>query len=151
MTPRPDNFPARRARNAFTLVEVMVASVVLIFGIVSAIGAMQSGLQAMDRARQVAFATQVLQSEMERLRLKNWTQLEELQAAAATAAFAPDAAGGARAARFTCTRTIATLRPDLKEIVLTAEWRTFDGRPQTTRLITRYGKNGLNDYISTAH
>ncbi len=143
--------PRRRPRAAFTLVEVMVASVVLVFGIVSAIGAMQAGLKAMDRARQTAFATQVLQSEMERLRLKNWTQLEELQAAGASATFTPDAAGGAQAARFTCTRSIATLRDGLKEIVLTAEWRGYDGRPQSLRLLTRYGRHGLNDYISTAH
>ncbi len=146
--PRPR---ARGGRRGFTLVEVMVASVVLVFGIVSAISAMQAGIKAMDRARNVAFATQVLQSEMERLRLRNWTQLEELQAAAASATFTPDAAAGATAARFTCTRAITTLRDGLKEITLTAEWRSYDGRPQTTRLITRYGKNGLNDYISTAH
>lgn len=147
----PPPRPPARARGGFTLVEVMVASVVLVFGIVSAISAMQAGIKAMDRARNVAFATQVLQSEMERLRLKNWTQLEELQTAAASATFTPDAAGGAAAARFTCTRAITTLRDGLKEITLTAEWRSYDGRPQTTRLITRYGRNGLNDYINTAH
>ncbi|MBA4138043.1 MAG: hypothetical protein C0518_12055 [Opitutus sp.] len=141
----------RPARRAFTLLEVMVASVVLLFGIVSAIGAMQAGLQAMDRARHVALATQLLQSELEQLRLKNWTQLESLQAAGATATFTPDRNAGAAAGRFTCSRQIATLRADMKEITLTAEWRGYDGRPHTTRLITRYAKNGLNDYISTAH
>ncbi len=136
---------------AFTLAEVMVASVVLIFGIVSAIGAMQAGLKATDRARNLATATQLLQSEMERIRLKSWTQLEALQSAAATATFTPDASAGGAAARFTCTRQISDLKADMKEITLTAEWRGYDGRPQTTRLITRYAKNGLNDYISTAH
>lgn len=140
----------RDFRRAFTLVEVMVASVVLIFGIVSAIGAMQAGLKSMDRARKVSLATQILQSEMERLRLKSWTQLEAEQAAGATATFTPDNAAGTAAARFTCTRTIASAKADMKEITLTAEWRSYDGRPQTARLVTRYARNGLNDYISTA-
>jgi hypothetical protein len=111
---------------------------------------MQAGLQAMDRARNLALATQLLQSEMEQLRIKSWTQLEALQTAGATASFTPDV-DGAAAARFRCSRGIATLKTDMKEITLTAEWRSYDGRPQTTRLITRYAKNGLNDYISTAH
>lgn len=141
----------RRIRSAFTLVEVMVASLVLVFGIVSAISAMQSGLQATDRARQLAVATQLLQSEMEQLRLKSWSQLETLQAAAATAAFTPDPSAGDAAGRFTCRRQIATLKADMKEITLTVEWRSYDGRAQTARLITRYAKNGLSDYISTVH
>jgi Tfp pilus assembly protein PilV len=137
----------RRATRAFTLVEVMIASLVLVFGIVSAIGAMQSGVRAMDRARKLALATQVLQTEMERLRLKNWSQLDALSG---TATFTADAtASGASA--FTCTRTIAAPKTDMKEITLTAEWRGSDGRPQTARLVTRYAKNGLNDYINTAH
>jgi type II secretory pathway pseudopilin PulG len=139
-------FDAPRSR-AFTLIEVMVASLALVFGIVSAISAMQSGVRAMDRTRKLALATQVLQTEMEQLRLKSWTQLEAL---AGTATFAPDsAASGARA--FTCTRSITAPKADMKEITLTAEWRGSDGRPQTAKLITRYGKNGLNDFISTAH
>lgn len=132
---------------AFTLVEVMVASLVLVFGIVTAISAMQSGVRAMDRTRKLALATQVLQTEMEQLRLKSWAQLDAL---AGTSTFTPDsAASGANA--FTCTRQITSPKSDMKEITLTAEWRGSDGRPQTAKLITRYGKNGLNDYISTVH
>lgn len=135
------------ARRAFTLVEVMVASLVLVFGIVSAISALQSGVKAMDRSRKLTLATQLLQTEMERLRLKSWTQLDAL---AGTSTFAPDAdTPGATA--FTCTRSITSPKSDLREITLTAEWRGSDGRPQTARLITRYSKHGLNDYISTTH
>jgi Tfp pilus assembly protein PilV len=135
---------------AFTLVEVMVASAVLVLGIVTAITAMQRGLQAQDTARNLSLATQLMQTEMEQLRLKSWSQLGALQSAG-PAAVTLDNAAGAAAARFTCTRTITDVRTDLKEITLTAEWRGYDGRPHTARLITRYGKNGLNDYINTAH
>lgn len=145
---RPTSFRVSPvALRAFTLVEVMVASLVLVFGIVSAISAMQSGVRAMDRTRQLALATQVLQTEMEQLRLKSWTQLDALSG---TATFTPDAAASG-ASGFTCTRSITSPKTDMKEITLTAEWRGSDGRPQSAKLVTRYGKNGLNDYISTTH
>ena len=145
----PTALPPAPARG-FTLVEVMVASLVLVLGIVTAITAMQRGLQAQDTARNLALATQLMQTEMEQLRLQSWSQLTILQGAGA-AQLTLDHAAGAAAERFTCTRVITDLKPDLKEITLTAEWRGYDGRRHTARLITRYGRNGLNDYINTAH
>ncbi len=139
-----------RGRAAYTLVEVMVASVVVLLGIVTAITAIQRGFQSLDFARNLATASQLMQSEMEEIRLKNWGQLQALQAAG-DAAITADAAAGAAAGRHTCTRSIRVLKEDMLEITLTTTWRGYDGRRQTARLITRYGKNGLNDYISTAH
>ncbi|HVZ66153.1 MAG TPA: hypothetical protein VG936_16415 [Lacunisphaera sp.] len=141
---------ARAAHHAFTLVEVMIAAVVLIFGLVTAITTMQRGQQAVDTARNLALATQLMQSEMERLRLKSWSQLEALQSSGETTVTLDSAAGSA-AARFTCVRSITTIKTDMKEITLTTTWSGYDGREHTARLITRYGKNGLNDYINTTH
>lgn len=135
-------------RSGFTLVEVMVASVVLVLGIVAAITTMQGGLQAIDSARNLTMATQLMQSEMEQLRLKSWVQLDALQAAGDNVV---PLDAGATGARFTCTRTIRDLKTDMKEIVLNAEWRGYNGRLQSARLITRYGKSGLNDYFYTTH
>jgi len=126
----------------------MVAAVVLIFGIVSALTTLQRGFQAVDSARNLTMASQLMQSEMERLRLKSWVQLEALQASRDTVV---PLQGGAAGARFTCTRTITDLKIDMKEIILLAEWRGYDGRPQSARLITRYGRSGLNDYFYTTH
>ena len=96
-----------RGPGGFTLVEVMVASTVLVFGIVTAVTTSQRGLQATE-----------------------------------------DTAG---LARFTCTRAITDLKTDMKQITLTATWRGYDGQEHTARLITRYGKSGLNDYFYTTH
>lgn len=128
----------------FTLLEVMIASIVLVLGIVTAITTLQRGFQSLDSARNLTSASQVMQSEMERLRLKNWTQIEDLQKASPSLIATEDQ-------RFTCTLAITDLKTDMKEIVLRAEWRGYDGRPQTARLITRYGKSGLNDYFYTTH
>lgn len=135
-----------RPTAAYTLVEVLVAAGVVLLGLVSALGVLQRGLQSLDYARNLTAASQLMQSELEQLRLQSWAQLERLQEGGETR-LAPAGADG----RFSCTRSIRTLRPEMKEIVITATWRGADGREQQARLITRYGRHGLNDYISTAH
>jgi Tfp pilus assembly protein PilV len=146
MTPRQPRADSRGT--AFTIVEVMVAAVVLIFAIVSAVTTSQRGLQAIDTARNLTAASQLMQSEMERLRVLNWTQLDALQQSGATAVTGETAAG---LARITCTRAITDLKTDMKQITLTTAWRGYDGREHTARLITRYGRSGLNDYFYTTH
>jgi Tfp pilus assembly protein PilV len=138
---------------AFTLLEVMVATVVLVFAIASSITVMQSGFQALDTARNLTTAGQIMENEMESLRLKNWSQIQAVQDAgnAGTTAVALDPGLGAAASRFTCMCTISDLKTDMKQITLTTKWNGSDGRPHTVSYLTRYGKNGLNDYYYTVH
>lgn len=149
-TARPPALPARGARAAFTLVEVMVASVVLAFGITTAILVLQRGLQAVDTARNYTHASQLMQSEMERLRLKSWSQLQALQDSGDDRVAVADTArsGGEP---FACTRTIRDVKTDMKEILLISTWRGADGRPHTLRFVARYSKTGLYDYLYTSH
>lgn len=140
--------PKPKGAGGFTLVEVMVASTVLVFGIVTAVTTSQRGLQALDTARNLTAASQIMQSEMECIRLLSWTQLGALQHSGDTTVAVPPTAG---LARFACTREITDLKTDMKQITLTAVWRGYDGREHTARLITRYGKSGLNDYFYTTH
>lgn len=135
-----------RLRTGYTLVEVMMASVVVLFGIVTAIGVLQRGFRSLDYARQLTAASQLMQAEFEQLRLQSWAQIQTLQLAG-DATLTPADSGG----RFTCTRRIRDLKADMKEITVAATWRGVDGRAHTARLVTRYGRNGLNDFISTAH
>lgn len=134
-----------RTARSFTIVEVMVAATVLIFGIVSAITVSQRGLQALDTARNLTAASQLMQNEMERVRLMSWAQLQTLQQSGDTTV--PLAAP----ARFSCTREITDVKTNMKQICVTATWHGYDGRPHTARLITRYGRNGLNDYFYSVH
>jgi Tfp pilus assembly protein PilV len=140
----------KRMATAFTILEVLVAAVVLVFAITSSAAVMQRGFQALDTARNLTTAGQIMENEMESLRLKNWTQIQALQDTGNTTV-APDPSLGAAAARFTCTCTISDLKTDMKQIVLTAAWNGADGRPHIASYLTRYGKNGLNDYYYTVH
>jgi len=151
---RPASHSVRRpsilSARAFTIVEVMIAAVVLALGITTSITTLQGGFQAVDLARNYTYASQVMQSEVERLRLKNWAQVQALQDAGPGTITPAEVQGTARRT-FTCTRTIRDLKTDMKEITLVSEWRGYDGRAHTLRFVTRYGKTGLYDYFYTSH
>jgi len=127
----------------------MVAAVVLVLAITTSVTTLQRGFQALDTARHTTYASQVMQSELERLRLKSWTQLQELQRSGQTAVAVADVRGTAGA--FACERVIKDYKADMKEVTLIARWRGYDGRPHSLHYITRYGKAGLYDYFYTAH
>lgn len=142
--------PDARSRDAggFTLLEVMLAAVVLTFAITTAITTLQRGIRSVDTARNYTRASQVMQSELERLRLKTWAQIQSLQEGSDTAVAVESATP---ADGFACQRTIRDVRIDLKEITLVSTWRGVDGMPHSVRYVTRYGKSGLYDYFYTAH
>lgn len=141
---------AQGASQGFTLIEVMIAAVVLVLGIVTSITALQSGLQAMDNARNYTTAAQLMQNEMERLRLKSWAQLQTLAQSGDTTVPVPATTRSGGTA-VTCTRQITDLKTDMKQIALVTSWRGYDGRTHTAKLVTRYGKTGLYDYFYTSH
>jgi Tfp pilus assembly protein PilV len=139
----------RALQDGFTLVEVMIAGLILLLGIGSAIVALQRGLQAIDTARNLSYASQLMQSEFENLRLKSWAQLQQLQDSAGTSVPTQTVPGINKS--FTCTRTIRDLKADMKEIALRSSWRGYDGREHSVQFVTRYGRSGLYDYFYTAH
>ncbi len=145
--PKPDSAASRAGRrSAFSLAEVMVASCVLMLGISGALVTLRRSLDTIAQARQLDSASQLMQTELERLRLLNWSQLQTIQASGETSVRTP---AGGDFARFTCERRIRDLRDGMKEITLVASWGGLDGRAHSARLITRYSRSGLNDYFYT--
>ncbi len=128
----------------------MLAAIVLVLGITTAIVTLQRGLQAVDSSRALTFASQVMQSEFERMRLKSWAQIQAMQDANDTTV-ALSGAGVPPSGSFACTRTIRDLKADMKEIVINSTWRGYDGREHRAQMVTRYSKSGLYDYFYTAH
>lgn len=143
---RPASTPPPRIHRGFTILEVMVAATVLALGVAGVVTVSQQGLQALDTARNLTAASQAMQSEMERVRLMSWAQLQNLQDSGQSTVTVEGGQG-----RYTCTREIRDVKANMKEITLLASWKGLDGRPHTARLITRYGRTGLNDYFYTAH
>jgi prepilin-type N-terminal cleavage/methylation domain-containing protein len=134
------------ARTGFTLLEVMVSAAILALGIAGVVTVSQQGLLALDTSRHLSAASSVMQSEMERLRLMSWAQLQIVQDAGNQEVPVDENQG-----RYTCLREIKNVKPGMKEITLVSTWKGMDGQTHTARLVTRYGKTGLNDYFYTAH
>lgn len=165
MVRSPFLFPNRRPtgrrrdwRAGFTIVEVAIAAMVLALVISGSLITLERGFVAIDNARYTTLAGQILQSQMEKLRLLTWEQLTDpTNGPPANGTFTPDLASTASAqlANFTCTEQI-TDSPSpftgwMKDITLTATWKGTDGRSRTLSYFTRYGKYGLSDFFYTTH
>lgn len=146
-----------------------MAGFVLALGIATSITALQYGMRQVDTARNMTLAGQIMQSEIEILRLQNWSQIVALQAAQPSAtspstidpattitsgtATPLDATLTTIASRFTCTRLVEDIsgKSEMKRITLNVAWSGVDGRAHNLKFQTRYAKNGLSDYFYVAH
>ena len=165
--PRLRPAPGRRADAGFTILEVAMASFVMAFGIATSIIAMQAGFKTVDVARGTTLASQILQSEMERLRMMSWTEISALSTATDSTAPIPSgspagvemfdgstyfSSNPAVAGRYTITRTVAadSSRPtEVMNITISVTWTSFDGRSHTRSFQSMYAKDGLYDYYYT--
>lgn len=155
-SPTRRSFAGRRA--GFTILEVAMATCVMAFGISTTIIAMQSGFKQTDLARSSTIAAQIIQSEMERLRMMPWgrttspeqvdsiSELPSTQTFDGASYFTADAG---MAGKYTITRTVgsnATNPAEVKDISVSVRWRTNDGVWHTRSYTAIYAKNGLYDY-----
>lgn len=145
---------SRKASQAgYTIVEVAMASFVMIIGIASSLVTLKYGFNQVDLARGSTIASQILQSEVERLRLNNWATIDTLPATETfdgVTNFSTTSA--ALVGKYSVTRNVASdsLRPtEVKNITLSVTWKTADGISHTRSLSSIYAKNGLYDYYYT--
>jgi hypothetical protein len=67
-----------RIRSGFTLVEVALAATILLVGFAGMAEALIIGSKMLDTARKQTIAAQIMQAEIEYLRLKDWTTIQNL-------------------------------------------------------------------------
>jgi type II secretory pathway pseudopilin PulG len=148
--------PAR----GFTLIEVTLAASVMLFAIATSLTVLHYSLQAVDNARYTTLAGQILQSQMEKLRLLTWAQLTDPTygpSAPGNTSFTPDnSLSTPELSHFTaCTQTLsdppAPFAGSMKDITLTATWTDTFGRQHSLSYTTRYGQNGISDFFYTSH
>jgi Tfp pilus assembly protein PilV len=145
--PRPTR-RSRFLRSGFSLVEVMAASCVLMLGLGGTVLTVKTSLATISHSRHLGVASQVMQSEIERLRLRSWTQIQAIQDSGDHTVAVNELPAGSN---LSCTRRIADVRDGLKEITIETTWGGGTGRVHTARLVTRYARSGLNDYFYTSH
>ena len=148
----------RPTRRGFTLVEVMIAASVLVLCITSSLVALQFGMKAIDNARYTTLAGQILQSQMEKIRLLTWTQLTDPSTGPVAATyFQPDisAVASEHIERFTCWQRIvpapSPFDATMRDVTLYAIWRGIDNKLHWLSYYSRYGRNGISDFFYTVH
>ncbi len=131
--------------------EVIAAVAVLSLALSSAIMVLKSALSNLETARASDSAVQIIQSEIERLRLMNWASISALPASETLDVSAVHSALTIEGNRFTVTRTVADVSghgspSEMKQITVTATWNSSDGKAHERRFQMRYARNGLFDY-----
>ncbi len=130
-----------------------MASFVMAFGIATSIIAMQSGFKQVDLGRGTTISAQIIQSEMERLRMMNWTQIFALSGTSSTFDGSTFFSGSSDiVGKYTVTRAVTPdgSRPtEVMNIGVSVRWQTYDGRWHRRTFTAIYAKNGLYDYFYT--
>jgi Tfp pilus assembly protein PilV len=155
--PTSSTFSARslralRATRGFTIMEVAMATFVMAFGIATSIVAMQSGYKHLDLSRGTTISAQIIQSEMERLRMMSWTMINALPETQTFDGATYFSTNADVVGKYSITRTVApnTAQPtEMKDITVAVKWKGYDGRWHTRSFTAIYAKNGLYDYYYT--
>lgn len=142
----------RRKLGGFTILEVMMAAAVMAFAITTSITTMQRAFMSLDTARNITIAGQIMQSEFEKMRLRDWSvignyALPETELTI-DSAFTSNAFIGTR---FKLYRNVTEINLGtgigMRQVTLTCRWRNYDGRQISRSYTSYYGQNGLYDYF----
>jgi hypothetical protein len=139
--------------------EVALAATVLALTLVGMIQVIDSGSEMLDLSRKQTIAAQILQDEIDQLRLMSWSQITSLPTPATVistdATFSTFAQQMGGSFPFTGTRTVTYLEPAppppatattvlLVQVSFTVTWTGVTGHQYTRTSTTYVGKNGLN-------
>ena len=125
--------------------------------ITSSLTALQRGFASIDSARNMVIAGQIMQSEIEKMRVCPWTTTatvtgivdytNDTPAIAIDPNFAAD--NPTIANRFVVTRTITTTATEMRQITLNVSWTNYDGRRLSRNYTFFYARYGLYDFFSS--
>ncbi len=131
------------AQRGFTLVEVLVGTLLIAIVFTAAYGSYFTGLKMVDESRQETLASQIIQSEMEAMRTMSWNDLADLTSGMITP---EEEFVDQYADRFEVYRQIDVVNSLQKQITIWVSWTNGTGRTTYRCFTYIYTKNGLNDY-----
>lgn len=153
----------KKLKAGFTIVEASLAASVMALVLGSSLSVMARGFNLLDSARAVSYASQIMQSEFEKMRLTAWGD-------GATGAGSGTVGGtgvssypttwtnvpldssfystGDIGSRMTMQRIAAPVHDGMIQVTLKISWKTMDGRALSQSYVTYYGKNGLYDLFT---
>lgn len=125
-----------------------MAAMIMALVLSTAVTVLQRAFISLQNARDLNIASQMLQSEMEKMRLADWTMVSSFTTSATTVTLDPAfTANPFVGNRFALSRTVADPKADTRIITLQVVWLGADNRPLTRHLAMRYSRNGLYDYF----
>jgi type IV pilus assembly protein PilV len=136
----------RKPAAGFTIVEVIMAAVVMLAGVVGMMQVVISGSEMLAVSRSQTIAAQIIHSEIDKVHLVDWASLPSI----GTTTFTPDTSFAPvtiklNGATYRC--TVTTVRADLKKITYTVSWRSNkagnNGRVYSRSGSTYVDQNGL--------
>lgn len=138
-----------------TIAEVLIAATLLSFVVLGSLAAISRAHNLTNHARMITLSSQILQSAVEDLRLKNFTVIRSSAAAAQPINLTSTIASESMNNEFTRTMTLsanystlyasATTQFGLIRVVLTVSWTEAQGSFSRSA-ITYFGEKGLTDY-----
>jgi len=141
-----NHFLRAQGREAFTLIEVMMAATVMALGIMGMIQVVISGSEMLDVARKQTIATQILRSEIDNLHLSDWTtQVSQFPLSPTTTPITINSSFQTISQGFQCQREVWDVKADhtLRKVKFTVTWTSNTGRAYARSGSTYFGKNGL--------
>lgn len=139
-----------------TMAEVLIASVLLAFVIMASLTALSQAYGFIRHARMVTLASQIMQSVMEDLRLRNYSELKAYAAQSQPVDFASTLAserftsvfttGFALSGNFTTVVASTPGNPGKISVSLTVTW-SENGSAFSRQTLTYFGEQGMSDYI----
>jgi Tfp pilus assembly protein PilV len=138
-----------------TMAEVLIAAVLLGFVIMASLTALSQAYSFTRHARMTTLASQIVQSVMEDLRLRNYSALKAYAAQTQPVNFASTLASERFASNFTTNFSLSgqfttlvastATTPGKISVTLTVSW-SEQGAPFSRKVTTYFSEKGLSDY-----
>lgn len=138
-------FPSSKIKEGFTIIEVVVAMVVFAVVIAGGFACLKMGLGLVENSRHNTRSTQIMQSEIERVRSLAWANIILLPTSDSDVTVAAQFNSSAYDA-YTMGREISG-SGDSRLVTLTVIWTDNSGRSHSRSYASQYTKGGLYDYI----
>jgi Tfp pilus assembly protein PilV len=148
----------RKGERATSLVEVVIATVIIAIAGVGIISSINYGMFVTQLARENARATQIMVEKLESIRLYNWTEVTNAGFVPATFVdvYDPQSPTNYQGAIYNGTMTVSnaafsgatpSYANNMRQFTVTLSWTTNGKIPHNRSLSTYVSKDGLQNYV----
>mgnify|MGYP001591617813 CR=1 FL=1 len=139
-------YDSTKRKEAFTLIEVIVAMAIFALVIAGGIVGVRRGFELVDTSRHYTRSSQVLQSELELLRTLPWATLSSLTNDELTSKFNQQIRDQFGSGTYTGSVATEVFGGDKMKVAVNVEWSGRSARVHAVSYITYFTEGGVNDY-----